>query len=147
MAKRLVIEGGIVVDIMEIGVVVVVITAEQLVGTGAADRDAVAVLGDALHQLPLHVIGDGIDRRVVLAHQDAQLVEKPVGLEVYGGVAQLERGDGVLDHLALLVALVGVHDGEAVHVIVENILRNTNQRIGIDPATHAESQRHVGPES
>ncbi len=52
--------------------------------------------------------------------------------------------DRVLHQILLLVARVRVDDGEAVHVVAEDTLRDADQRVRIDAAAHAERQRHVG---
>ena len=72
---------GVAADVVEIGRVMVEIPAEDLVGRGAADRDAIPRLGDRLLEKPVGVIRDGKDRRVVLPDIEPEdlTVLRPMG--------------------------------------------------------------------
>ena len=118
----------------EVGNVVVVVAGEQLVGAGAADRDLVAGRLHGLHQHPVHVVGDGVHRRVVIAHQLAQVGQEVRRVDGNLGVAHAELAHHQLHHVPLLVARVGVHDGEAVHVVAKLALGDRDQRRRIDAA-------------
>ena len=137
----------VVAHVIEVGEVVVVVAREQLVRGRPADRDAVPVLVDRLHQEPVHEVGDRVERGVVVAHKLAQLGEEVALVGGNRGVAHAEHLLGVLDHVVLLVALVLVDDREAVHVVVENVLGDRDERHRVDPAAHAERERNVGTEA
>ena len=114
-------------DLVEVGEVVVVIPTEQLVRGGTADRDAVALLGNRLHQPPVCVVADRENRGIVVAHQLAEATEKVGLLEADPGVTNVEFRHRVVDHLLFLIALILVDDGETVDVVVEDPLGDADQ--------------------
>ena len=66
------VQRGIGPHLTQVGKVMVVVAAEQLVGGGAGDRHPIPARLDGLHQQPLHEVADRRHRSIVLAHQRAQ---------------------------------------------------------------------------
>ena len=74
----------------EIRIVMIEVAGEQLVRRRAAHRDLVASIMDRLHESPLRVVGDRVDRRVMGTNKSAKIGQKVRGFDRYGGVPQAE---------------------------------------------------------
>ena len=83
----------------------------------------------------------------MVAHEHTQLRQEGVGPHRDRAVAQVELCDRIVHHVLLVVALVGVRDREAVHVVAEDALRDADQGQRVDPSAHAEGERHVRPQA
>ena len=91
----------------------------------------------------MDVITDGVDGRVVLANQLRHILAEAVGRDGDRRVADAQLADGGLDLGPLFVTRIVAHHGEAVDVVSAESFGRADQRIRIDPAAHAESQRNV----
>jgi hypothetical protein len=67
----------------------IVVAGEELVRSGAADDNPLPLLGNALHQQPLHLTADAGDRGVMLPDQFNDFFPKPLG--GYGNRGVLDR--------------------------------------------------------
>ena len=63
------------------------------------------------------------------------------------GVPHAHLAHHQLHHVPFLVAGVGVHDGEAVHVVAKLALGDGDQRRRIDAARQREGDRHIGAQA
>src|SRR5262249_23396418 len=72
---------------------VIVVTSEELVGTGAGNRDLILVLRDRPHQTPVDEIRDRIDWRIMRADELAQLFEEVLLGQRDTGMANAEFAD------------------------------------------------------
>ena len=144
---RFIVEIAVVADFVQILVVMIVVPGKQLISSGAADRDSIAVCGDRLHQEPLGVVGDGVDGRIMLKDQLTESAEKIRCINVNGCVADSQLLHCVLDHRLFVVSLVVIDDREAMHIVIEHTFGDTDERVRIDAAAHEECERHISAQT
>ena len=59
------------------------------------------------------------------------------------GVLESLCGDCSLYEVLFIIAFVSIHNGETVRLIVENVVGDADERIGINPPAHTERQRNI----
>ena len=67
-------------------------------------------------------------------NQSSEALDKLRLINRYRCVTNTELSHGMLDKFGLFVTFVRIHDCETVHVRAQQILRDTNERVRINPA-------------
>ena len=123
--------------------VMVVIAGEQLVGGRARDCHLESGLMDRLGERGMKIVGDRRNRCVVIRDQPIEPFEEAVRAGLDHLQIGVQKGYGLVDIVALVVARIVIDDREGVQRGAAMFDRDAGKGARIDAAAEAKRDRHV----